>query len=69
MGDDEPGRVKCIGFAESEDGINWTKHPEPVLVPTEDWEVPRLYGYWEDGEYYETWRGGLQEPSVLWDDV
>jgi predicted GH43/DUF377 family glycosyl hydrolase len=27
-----------VGFAESLDGINWTKHPEPVLMGTSGWE-------------------------------
>jgi beta-1,2-mannobiose phosphorylase / 1,2-beta-oligomannan phosphorylase len=27
-----------IGFAESVDGINWTKYPEPVLMGTSGWE-------------------------------
>ena len=27
-----------IGLATSTDGITWTKHPEPVLLPSEKWE-------------------------------
>jgi hypothetical protein len=29
----------AIGVAFSSDGISWTKHPEPVLVATEPWEL------------------------------
>lgn len=63
------GRMRCIGFAESDDGVNWTKHPEPVLIPTEEWEMPEIYPFWENGIYYEVWYGGVQEPSVHWDDT
>ena len=62
------GRMRCIGYAESDDGVNWTKHPDPVLVPTEEWEMPEIYPVWEDDVYYEVWYGGVQEPSVHWDD-
>lgn len=27
-----------IGYAESQDGINWVKNPSPVLVPDQSWE-------------------------------
>lgn len=67
--EEETGREKCLGYAESEDGIHWTKHPDPVLQPNYGWEGPGLYGHWEDGQYYEVWRGGVGEPSVLWDEV
>lgn len=43
-GDGLTGR---IGLAESEDGIHFTRHPEPVIVPEHDYEArgcedPRL---------------------------
>ena len=31
-----------IGVAFSDDGVTWTKHPEPVLVPSETWELRSL---------------------------
>ena len=31
-------RGKYIGLATSTDGINWTKHPEPVLLADQRWE-------------------------------
>ncbi len=38
-----PGRGNGrIGVAFSDDGVTWTKHPEPVLVPTEQWEQRSL---------------------------
>jgi predicted GH43/DUF377 family glycosyl hydrolase len=38
-----PGRGSGrIGVAFSNDGVTWTKHPEPVLVPTESWELRSL---------------------------
>jgi predicted GH43/DUF377 family glycosyl hydrolase len=38
-----PGRgTGKIGVAFSDDGITWTKHPEPVLVATESWELRSL---------------------------
>ncbi len=38
-----PGRGNGrIGVAFSDDGVSWTKHPEPVLVPTEQWEQRSL---------------------------
>jgi len=63
LADGENGREKCIGLAKSLDGVNWTKHPEPVLEPELWFEGP--YSYEEDGETW--WDGGLQEPSVIWD--
>ena len=56
------GHINSICYAESTDGINWTKHPDPVLVPTEEWEMPGIYPVWEDDVYYEVWHGGVQEP-------
>jgi predicted GH43/DUF377 family glycosyl hydrolase len=32
------GRADGIGVAFSDDGIAWTREPEPVLLPTEHWE-------------------------------
>jgi hypothetical protein len=38
-----PGRgTGKIGVAFSDDGETWTKHPEPVLVATESWELRSL---------------------------
>jgi len=31
------GRIQRICLATSEDGINWTKHPQPVIVPDPRW--------------------------------
>ena len=70
----ENGRHKCIGLATSTDGVAWSRHPNPVLTPELDFEQP--YQYCEDGtksvaecpEELVYWNGGLQEPSVLWDE-
>jgi hypothetical protein len=32
------GRADSIGVAFSDDGVSWTKEPDPVLVPGERWE-------------------------------
>lgn len=51
--------VSRIGLAESEDGIDFVRHPEPVLSPTEDYEIwggcedPRVVEI--DGVYYMTY--------------
>lgn len=47
------GRTSRIGLAESEDGIHFTKHPEPVLFPAKD-------GF----EQYD-WAGGCEDPRVV----
>ncbi len=49
-----PGNVTNtkIGYAESLDGLAWTKHPEPVL---------------ESGEYPGAWEVGVLNPSVVFD--
>ena len=33
-------RDTAIGYAESDDGLSWTRLSEPVLVPTSGWEWP-----------------------------
>jgi hypothetical protein len=39
----EPRRgTGTIGVAFSDDGVTWTKHADPVLVPTERWEFGSL---------------------------
>jgi len=45
-----------IGYATSEDGINWTKqnNGEPVIVPTETWERPEC--------------GPVTHPSVIYNE-
>nr|NQU91996.1 tetratricopeptide repeat protein [Bacteroidota bacterium] len=52
-----------IGYAFSADGLKWTKHPEPVLMPTKDvkWEAwgfggPRVI---YDGKRYHMWYNGI----------
>ncbi len=44
-----------IGYATSSDGINWTKHPQPVLWANKSWEgddVGNPTVIWEDGLYH-----------------
>ena len=48
-----PDYIFAIGYAESTDGISWTKHPGPVLEP-----VPNQSG-WDDWDVFD--------PSVLFD--
>ncbi len=47
------GSIGKIGYAESPDGIDWTKRPDPVLEP---------------GDYPGEWEGSLQSPTVVYDD-
>lgn len=44
-----------IGLAESTDGVNFTRHPEPVLYPDND-----------TNKKYE-WEGGIEDPRVVED--
>jgi len=52
----------CIGYAWSDDRLNWTKHPKPVLLPSEDedWDAWGLGGLQViyDGTSYHMWYNG-----------
>lgn len=57
--DDNVGRyngTSRIGLAWSEDGLKFTRHPEPVLYPDNDFMKP-----------YE-WEGGIENPHVIEDE-
>ncbi|WP_200862847.1 glycoside hydrolase family 130 protein [Amycolatopsis orientalis] len=45
----DAAKTSSIGLAFSEDGINFTRLPDPVLTPTEPWEKP----------------GGCEDPRVV----
>ena len=68
--DDETMR---LGFAESTDGIHWTKYPEPVLVPEGGWEkqcimCPFVMREEVDGKsLYRMWysAGHIFEPDAI----
>ncbi|MGD8441183.1 MAG: hypothetical protein PVG53_11640 [Holophagae bacterium] len=49
-----------IGYATSPDGVTWTRHPSPVLEPTEEWEGFMIYGVGVDfdGSIYRMWYPG-----------
>jgi hypothetical protein len=51
----------AIGMATSPDGVNWTRHPAPVLEPVAAWERPICTAPSSCRE------GGVLEPSVLFD--
>lgn len=58
-----------IGLATSTDGVNFSRNPDPVLVPTEEWELP---GGAEDprvahidGTFYLTYTGYDGETARL----
>lgn len=70
------GRISRLGLAESEDGIHFKKHPEPVLYPDNDGfsqfdypggcEDPRLVQT-EDGLYvvtYTSWNHKIARLSI-----
>jgi hypothetical protein len=50
-----------IGYAWSTDGINWTKHPDPLLVGTEPWEGDNVYFpvVVPVGDSFAMWYSGL----------
>lgn len=50
----------AVGMATSPDGLDWQKHPAPVLPALYDWEQPILN---LDGRLV----GGTMEPSVIYD--
>jgi predicted GH43/DUF377 family glycosyl hydrolase len=59
-------RDTAIGYAESDDGLSWTRRPEPVLEPTSGWE-----SYWLahpsvrfDGSRYQMWYTGATSGHV-----
>jgi hypothetical protein len=54
----------AIGMAESDDGLNWTRHGGPVLEPLYDWERPLCSNLREPRACVQ---GGVLEPSVLYD--
>jgi predicted GH43/DUF377 family glycosyl hydrolase len=54
----------AIGLATSTDGIRWTRHPRPVLEAANDWEQPQCP---RAGDPRGCIRGGVLEPSVLYD--
>lgn len=57
-----------IGFARSEDGLKWTKHPEPVLEPGKDndWDAGGIRGstVYFDGIRYHMWYNGFD--TINW---
>jgi hypothetical protein len=65
----EIGRVRCIGLATSDDGVHWQKRPQPVLKPSEPWEQPFRFSEFVGDREVRQWDGGVQEPTVLWDDI
>jgi hypothetical protein len=64
------GHIVRIGYAESTDGIEWTKHPEPVL------DELRYPGIWDsrvanpsvvfDGSLYHMWYAGYDSSVGDW---
>ena len=49
-----------IGYAESADGINWTKLGEPIIGPGDSWEGQFVFApeVLFDGLWYRMWYGG-----------
>mgnify|MGYP001593269420 CR=1 FL=1 len=51
-----------IGFAESEDGISWRVHPEPVITNgppgSPDFQIAEVPTVIKDGSRYEMWYSG-----------
>jgi predicted GH43/DUF377 family glycosyl hydrolase len=49
-----------IGYAESEDGLSWTRHPAPVVEPEEGWNGWLVYApkVVYDGSTFRMWYAG-----------
>jgi len=58
-----------IGFAVSGDGISWTMHPTPVLIPTvgkwDSFTVERPFVIRENGQYTMWYLGGTDLPEKV----
>lgn len=63
--------TSAIGYATSEDGVNWQRYDEPVILPSEDWEMQSLMCpsvIWdEEEEIYKMWYCGGEwfEPNAI----
>jgi hypothetical protein len=59
VGNAGPGDYS-IGYAESDDGLSWEKHPGPVLAPSIGWEATSIYtaSVIFDGMSYHLWYTG-----------
>lgn len=61
----------CIGYAESDDGVHFTRRREPVLVPDEPWERQDLmcpHVIWNgEQKIWQMWYsgGGTWEPDAI----
>ena len=67
-GVDKKTNTRGVGFAWSEDGLNWTKHPNPVLKPgkEDEWDavgIKRCTVHF-DGFRYHMWYNGYD--SIDW---
>ncbi len=63
-GGDGTGGHRCTGYATSVDGVNWTKHDEPILEQTPDsWDS--WAAHWcsviKDGTTYKMWYSGATD--------
>ncbi len=58
--------IFTIGTAESDDGLSWTRHPEPVIVPDAPWNHWLAYAPTVvfDGSVYRMWYAGNSGSSV-----
>ena len=65
---DKKTNAGCVGFAWSANGLNWTKKPDPVLIPgkDDDWDAAGIRGSTVhfDGKSYHMWYNGYD--SVNW---
>jgi len=71
---DDFGRVDAIGLVYHTPSGEWEKHPDPVLWPSESWEMPAVKDSIlvinRDGDTVRAawWEGGTFEPSVGWNE-
>lgn len=59
------GFIWTIGYAESDDGLSWTRQPEPVVVPKADWENWLTYApsVVYDGSVFRMWYAGAESTA------
>jgi len=55
-----------IGYAESEDGLSWIRHPEPVVEPGDGWDSLFVYAPWVllDGPIHRMWYAGFDGGAI-----
>jgi hypothetical protein len=58
---------RTTGYAESDDGLSWTRRPDPVLEPMLEWESSRTHlpSVRFDGARYQMWYTGASNRATI----